>query len=238
MLHHRHGRGRQRQNDYQRTGRAPGRTVPRRQRLSPLGQCCQNDRRVCCANEDRAVWLAALASLIRNDLARDQGGVIACSALKKKYRDVLRVDPRRVRFVYLKGDYDTIWTRLQRREGHYMRAEMLRSQFDDLEEPAHAIQVSVAAEPDAIINSIMEKLMKKQYALGIMGLGVMGRSLALNFERHQLPVVGYDPKPHLPADFPSTVVDSPAALVAALDAPRVVLIVVPPGNRWIPPSPH
>ncbi len=181
-------------------------------------------------DEDRAGWLAALASLIRDDLARDQGGVIACSALKKKYRDVLRVDPRRVRFVYLKGDYDTIWARLRQREGHYMRAELLGSQFDDLEEPAHAIQVSVAAEPDAIINSIMEKLMKKQYALGIMGLGVMGRSLALNFERHGYPVVGYDPKPHLPADFPSTVVDSPAALVAALDAPRVVLIMVPAGN--------
>lgn len=44
-------------------------------------------------DEDRAGWLAALASLIRDDLARDQGGVIACSALKKKYRDVLRVDP-------------------------------------------------------------------------------------------------------------------------------------------------
>lgn len=181
-------------------------------------------------DEDRAGWLAALASLIRDDLARDQGGVIACSALKKKYRDVLRVDPRRVRFVYLKGDYDTIWARLRQREGHYMRAELLSSQFDDLEEPTHAIQVSAAAETDTIINSIMEKLMKKQYALGIMGLGVMGRSLALNFERHGYPVVGYDPKPHLPADFPSTVVDSPAALVAALDAPRVVLIMVPAGT--------
>lgn len=55
-------------------------------------------------DDDRASWLATLAGIIREGLARDESGVIACSALRKKYRDVLRVDPRRVRFVYLKGD--------------------------------------------------------------------------------------------------------------------------------------
>jgi 6-phosphogluconate dehydrogenase len=181
-------------------------------------------------DEDRADWLATLADLIRDGLARGRNGVIACSALKKKYRDILRIDARRVRFVYLQGDHDAIRARMQQRVGHFMRPDMLRGQFDDLEEPARAIRVNAVAEPDAIIDRIMEKLMEKQYALGIMGLGVMGRSLTLNFERHGYPVVGYDPNPHLPPDFPASVVDSPAALVAALDSPRVILIMVPAGK--------
>jgi len=181
-------------------------------------------------DEDRAGWLATLAALVRDGLSGGQSGVIACSALKKKYRDDLRVDARRVRFVYLRGDHDAIRARMRQREGHFMRPEMLRSQFDILEEPARAIRVNAIAEPDAIIDKIMEKLMSKQYALGIMGLGVMGRSLALNFERHGYPVVGYDPSPHLPPNFPATVVDSPAALAAALDMPRVILIMVPAGK--------
>ena len=181
---------------------------------------------------DRTGWLAALSGFIRDGLARGESGVIACSALKRRYRDALRAgaNPRQTQFVYLRGDYDGIRARLETRRGHYMGAAMLRSQFADLEEPARAIRVEADAEPDAIINSIMERLMENQFALGIMGLGVMGRSLAMNFERHGYRVVGYDPHPTLPPDFPAAVVDSPAALAAALDAPRVVLLMVPAGR--------
>ncbi len=109
-------------------------------------------------DDDRAGWLAALAEVIQEGLARGGGGVIACSALRKKYRDVLRVDPQRVKFIYLKGDYEAIWARMQEREGHYMKASMLRSQFDALEEPAHAICVDVAQDPQTILNTVMELL--------------------------------------------------------------------------------
>ena len=84
---------------------------------------------------------------------------------------------------------------------------MLRSQFDDLQEPARAIIVDCALEPEQIIELIMEGLMENTptpnegYTLGIMGLGVMGRSLALNFARHGYRVIGYDPHPRLPDDF-------------------------------------
>ena len=179
---------------------------------------------------DRAGWLAVLAGLIRDSLSRGEGGVMACSALKRDYRNTLRIDPRRVRFVYLRGEYDMIRGRLEQRAGHYMRAGMLRSQFADLEEPNRALWVKTTAEPETLIDSIMEKLMENQFALGIMGLGVMGRSLALNFERHGYRVVGFDPHPNLPPDFPAMVVDSPTALAAALDAPRVVLMMVPAGK--------
>jgi len=178
---------------------------------------------------DRAGWLAALAALIAAGLARGESGVIACSALKRQYRDVLNVDSRHVRFVYLRGEFATIWARLQSREGHFMKAPLLQSQFDALEEPEGAVVVDTSLEPGQIIDRIVEQLMETTPALGLLGLGVMGRSLALNFERHGHPVIGYDPAPRLPADFPIRVANSVAELVAALEPPRVILMMVPAG---------
>jgi 6-phosphogluconate dehydrogenase len=180
-------------------------------------------------DEDRAGWLAVLADIIIRGLERGECGVIACSALKKKYRDVLRVDEQQVKFVYLKGDYAAIWARIQGREGHFMKASMLQSQFDTLEEPVHAISVDISLEPERVIDIIMEQLMETKFALGLMGLGVMGRSLALNFERNGYKVVGYDPSPILPADFNLRTVGSVAELAAALEPPRVILIMIPAG---------
>ena len=148
-------------------------------------------------DDDRADWLAALVSLIADGLARGEWGVIACSALKKRYRDVLSLDERQVRFVYLRGSYDAIQARLQSREGHFMKAPLLQSQFDALEEPDEAIVVDTTLEPERVLDTIMEQLMDPEYALGLLGLGVMGRSLALNFERHGHRVIGYDPAPRL-----------------------------------------
>ncbi len=72
--------------------------------------------------------------------------------------------------------------------------------------------------------------MKPRYALAVLGMGVMGRSLALNLERNGYPVIGYDPAPRLPADFSVRVAGSIEEVVAALDAPRVFLLMVPAGN--------
>ena len=178
---------------------------------------------------DRDGWLAELAALIAVGLARGEGGVIACSALKRQYRDVLSVDERRVRFVYLRGEFDTIWARLQSREGHFMGANLLQSQFDALEEPRGAIVVDTSLEPEQVIDRILEQLMDTQPALGLLGLGVMGRSLALNFTRHGFPVIGYDPAPRLPPGFGVAVAGSVDELVAALTSPRVILLMVPAG---------
>ena len=178
---------------------------------------------------DRDGWLAELAALIAVGLARGEGGVIACSALKRQYRDVLSVDERRVRFVYLRGEFDTIWARLQSREGHFMGANLLQSQFDALEEPRGAIVVDTSLEPEQVIDRILEQLMDTQPALGLLGLGVMGRSLALNFTRHGFPVIGYDPAPRLPPGFGVSVAGSVDELVAALTSPRVILLMVPAG---------
>lgn len=109
-------------------------------------------------DSDRAEWLAALASLIAAGLAHGECGVIACSALKKRYRDVLRLDERQVYFVYLRGSFDAIQARLQSRQGHFMSASLLHSQFDALEEPDEAIVVDATLEPERVLDTIMEQL--------------------------------------------------------------------------------
>ncbi len=146
-------------------------------------------------DDDRRSWLAALTAVINRGLDLGENGVIACSALKESYRQVLRVNPRQVKFIYLKGTYADILSRLQNRQGHFMKPEMLRSQFDTLEEPADAILMDILQTPEEIVHNILEKIMEKKNMIGIMGLGVMGRSLALNFERHGITVVGYDVAP-------------------------------------------
>jgi gluconokinase len=108
-------------------------------------------------DEDRRPWLDALRSLVASCLERGERAVLACSALKGKYRERLRVDER-VQFVYLKGDYELIEQRLKNRGGHFMKREMLKSQFDTLEEPRHAIRVEAAARPDEIVEAIKSRL--------------------------------------------------------------------------------
>src|SRR5215472_5385930 len=68
---------------------------------------------------DRAPWLARLAGVIRDLLAHDASAVLACSALKREYRERLRVDPARVRFVYLRSTPAVLEARLRARHGHF-----------------------------------------------------------------------------------------------------------------------
>lgn len=105
---------------------------------------------------DRVPWLAALRNAILDWNAKRQSAVLACSALKRKYRDQLSVDG--VRFVYLKGDFDLIEHRLQERTGHFASESILKSQFEDLETPDDAITVEIDKAPDAIVTEIIAKL--------------------------------------------------------------------------------
>ncbi len=86
-------------------------------------------------DRDRAAWLKTLAVELRERSVLPKPLVLACSALKKTYRDRLRVTET-VRFLYLKGSFDVIHSRLRSREGHFMQAGLLRSQFETLQEPA------------------------------------------------------------------------------------------------------
>lgn len=106
-------------------------------------------------DEDRAGWLVALADLIRGHLEKGRSGVLACSALKQRYRDVLLVDPAQVKFIYLKGSYELIKARMLARPGHYMKPGMLDSQFAALEEPDDAITVEIAQSPAEIVSEVI-----------------------------------------------------------------------------------
>jgi gluconokinase len=107
-------------------------------------------------DHDRAGWLARLADLIRERSAAGQDGVLACSALKEAYRELLRgAAPGRTRFVYLKGSYEVILARMELRDSHFMPPAMLQSQFDSLEEPAGALTIAVTLPPAEIVQIII-----------------------------------------------------------------------------------
>lgn len=93
---------------------------------------------------DRAPWLAALAAAIQERLASGRSAVLACSALKQRYRDALKRGSAQVRFVYLKGSFALLHERVASRVGHYMKVDMLESQFAALEEPTDAVTIDVA----------------------------------------------------------------------------------------------
>jgi len=115
-------------------------------------------------DDDRLPWFERLSREVIGPCAPGETRVLACSALKKSYRDRLRAaKPGAVRFVHLAGDFETIHGRMAARQGHFMRAEMLRSQFATLEDPAalgeaDVVTVSVAPPIDAIVRTVVERL--------------------------------------------------------------------------------
>lgn len=106
-------------------------------------------------DEDRAGWLAVLAGLLNARVGSPRPVVLACSALKESYRTILRVNPE-VQFVYLKGSFELISQRIKARTGHFMKAGMLESQFQTLEEPRDALAVDVALPVDQIVDRVVE----------------------------------------------------------------------------------
>lgn len=133
-------------------------------------------------DDDRLPWLKELGSNIIQ-WEKNGGAVLACSALKEKYRQILESIPsHQVQWIYLEGSKELILQRLKQRNNHYMPASLLDSQFEALEKPAYGIHTNISQSPDLIINEILKKLNKMQTLseFGIIGLGVMGKSLALN----------------------------------------------------------
>jgi len=112
-------------------------------------------------DEDRQPWLDRLRALITSWIASGKSGILACSALKGKYRDSLEGNDA-VRFVYLKADLELLRQRLQQRTGHYMKSDMLESQLAALEEPAEALTVDASRAPEEIVGTIVAALGLKQ----------------------------------------------------------------------------
>ncbi|MCP3464227.1 gluconokinase [Bradyrhizobium sp. CCGUVB23] len=112
-------------------------------------------------DEDRWPWLNAIADEIERTCKADGHVIIACSALKHAYRDVLLRGRDDVRFVFLKGTQELIADRLAHRKGHFMPPELLTSQFKTLEPPEaseHVITVSIDETVETIVDGVLRQL--------------------------------------------------------------------------------
>jgi len=111
-------------------------------------------------DEDRSPWLERLREQITRSLAAKENAVLACSALKRAYRQRLRVSDD-VKFVFLRGNYALIERQLGRRRGHFMNPALLQSQFADLEKPESdedAITIELGQSPEELVEQIKAKL--------------------------------------------------------------------------------
>jgi gluconokinase len=111
-------------------------------------------------DEDRWPWLENLRELIKRSLGAGENAVLACSALKRVYRERLRVSAE-VKYVFLRGDYALIAKQLHQRHGHFMNPALLKSQFADLEEPKPdegALTIELGRTPQELVEEIKTEL--------------------------------------------------------------------------------
>jgi len=180
---------------------------------------------------------------VHQKLDSGSGVVVACSALKQTYRDLLSRDfpPEQVRWAHLMGDFDLIMERMKARPGHFMPPELLRSQFAIWEKPNEGLLLDVLETPDDVVSKIKNHMLHKS-ALGLVGLGVMGRNLARNFARNGIRlslynrfVAGKEERvaARVVADFPELSDAQPfenvAEFIQSLAQPRHIFFMVEAG---------
>jgi len=108
-------------------------------------------------DDDRFPWLSNLAEQM--EIWESKGGaVLSCSALKEDYRKILSSKAKNIKWVYLSGTYDVIAERMEKRGNHYMKINLLQSQFDTLEEPNYGVKVDIFAAPKEIVQTVLSKL--------------------------------------------------------------------------------
>ena len=110
-------------------------------------------------DSDREPWLKTLHQIIQNHLADGSSMILACSAIKKKYRRMLGIDQSQVFSVFLKGSYSLLEKRIAARSHEYMPKDLLQSQLDTMEEPDTGLTVDIAGTPEEICRTIAENLL-------------------------------------------------------------------------------
>jgi len=195
-------------------------------------------------DEDRMPWLEILSGKL-GDWEKNGGAILACSALKEDYRKVLERQGVLIDWFFLKGDKELIAERMNRRKGHYMPPDLLNSQFEALEIPRYAHHIDIEQTPDKILEDIMSKLENKKAvsSFGIIGMGVMGSSLALNMAEKNVKISVYnrtlegveekvaqklaDAHPEVEGILPF---DKLSEFVESLAQPRKILMMIPAGQ--------
>lgn len=105
-------------------------------------------------DEDREPWLRSVREVIAERVASGTSAVVACSALKRAHRRLLRDGLGDVRLVYLRGEPELLERRLSERRGHYFDPKLLASQLETLEEPAKAVVVDVDGDLEAVVEAV------------------------------------------------------------------------------------
>ena len=134
-------------------------------------------------DEDRIPWLNSIKDFAEKKV-KEGSIIIACSALKEKYREILSSIPSAsCHFVLLHGTKEELFDRLKNRVGHFMQSNLLTSQLDILEIPSNALVIPIHQTPFKIVTQIIDKLpiTLSMQEFGLIGLGVMGKSLSRNF---------------------------------------------------------
>ena len=131
-------------------------------------------------DEDRWGWLEAINAFAKKSLVKNSL-IIACSALKEVYREKLMNEiERQCTWVYLQGSLERISKRIQSRSEHFFSPTLLQSQFDILQPPEYGEHIDVAASVKEIVETLTNKIDIQQSEFGLIGLGVMGKSLSRN----------------------------------------------------------
>jgi len=106
------------------------------------------------SDADRELWLKSIQSLIE---LQNGDAVLACSALKQSYRDILNIPDKNVVFIYLKGEKKLLRKRLLDRKGHYAGSNLLDSQLETLEEPQDTLTLDIGSRPQEIVEDIIKE---------------------------------------------------------------------------------
>ncbi len=106
---------------------------------------------------DRKPWLENLAKKLPQ-WELNGGAVLACSALKENYREILMSESKTIHWILLNGTFEIIAERMLKRANHFMKTDLLKSQFDTLETPTYGLHIDIKNDPLAIIEQIAEEL--------------------------------------------------------------------------------
>ena len=193
-------------------------------------------------DKDRQDWLETLNGLAKKQLASNSC-IIVCSALKQVYRNILSRDiESKTKWVHLSGLFEQIYNRMNSRPDHFMPSELLKSQFDTLENLKNALQIDVSMTPENIVKTIKNELVVKSQ-FGLFGLGVMGKSLCRNLSRNGFKISMFNRhvegiEEHVAQGFKeqftelsqATPFDDIPSFVNSLQRPRKIMLMVNAGK--------
>lgn len=108
-------------------------------------------------DNDRKPWLLNLAKELAS-WEKNKGAILACSALKESYRQLLMSQTKKIQWVYLSGTFQLIKKRMESRSEHFMKSNMLKSQFNTLEVPKYGVHIEIEKDPSVIIGEIVKKI--------------------------------------------------------------------------------